>query len=177
MSAASHSADSGTAAQASPAIPRPIHVKAPLVHAPSWHTYWTNPGDSGLPTRLFFEERLAQAAKRCDAKRSRLAVLFVDLDRFKSVNDTFGEAMMKAIPGLAKRLEMPYEIVETIGKGGMGAVYKVEQVFLKKEFALKTFGGTFNEHQARRFQTEAKATSKLDHPNIVRVSDFGLIDN
>jgi branched-chain amino acid transport system substrate-binding protein len=31
-----------------------------------------------------------------------------------SVNDTFGEAMMKAIPGLAKRLEMPYEIVEVI---------------------------------------------------------------
>ncbi|MBX9948064.1 MAG: serine/threonine protein kinase [Candidatus Obscuribacterales bacterium] len=70
-----------------------------------------------------------------------------------------------------------YRVISLIGKGGMGAVYKVEQVFLKKEFALKTFGGTFNEHQARRFQTEAKATSKLDHPNIVRVSDFGLIDN
>lgn len=70
-----------------------------------------------------------------------------------------------------------YRVISLIGKGGMGAVYKVEQIFLKKEFALKTFGGTFNEHQARRFQTEAKATSKLDHPNIVRVSDFGLIDN
>jgi len=70
-----------------------------------------------------------------------------------------------------------YRVISLLGKGGMGAVYKVEQTFLKKEFALKTFGGTFNEHQARRFQTEAKATSKLDHPNIVRVSDFGLIDN
>lgn len=73
-------------------------------------------------------------------------------------------------------LDTKYRVISLIGKGGMGAVYKVEQIFLKKEFALKTFGGNFNENQARRFQTEAKATSKLDHPNIVRVSDFGVID-
>ena len=47
---------------------------------------------TGLPTRQFFEERLAAAAKRCDAKRGQLAVLFIDLDGFKPVNDTFGHA-------------------------------------------------------------------------------------
>ena len=47
---------------------------------------------TGLPTRHFFEERLAAAARRCDAKRSKLAVLFIDLDGFKPVNDTFGHA-------------------------------------------------------------------------------------
>jgi len=47
---------------------------------------------TGLPTRQFFESRLAAAAKRCDAKRSQLAVLFIDLDGFKPVNDTFGHA-------------------------------------------------------------------------------------
>ncbi len=47
---------------------------------------------TGLPTRQFFEERLAAAAKRCDAKRSKLAVLFIDLDGFKPVNDTYGHA-------------------------------------------------------------------------------------
>jgi diguanylate cyclase (GGDEF)-like protein len=47
---------------------------------------------TGLPTRQFFEERLIAAAKRCDAKRSKLAVLFIDLDGFKPVNDTYGHA-------------------------------------------------------------------------------------
>jgi diguanylate cyclase (GGDEF)-like protein len=45
---------------------------------------------TGLPTRLFFEERMRTEAKRCDARRTRLAVLFIDLDGFKPVNDTFG---------------------------------------------------------------------------------------
>ena len=47
---------------------------------------------TGLPTRQFFEERLTAAARRCDAKKTKLAVLFIDLDGFKPVNDTFGHA-------------------------------------------------------------------------------------
>ena len=47
---------------------------------------------TGLPTRQFFEERLTAAARRCDSKNTKLAVLFIDLDGFKPVNDTFGHA-------------------------------------------------------------------------------------
>ncbi len=43
-----------------------------------------------LPTRVYFESRLAAVARSCDAKGRRLALLFIDLDGFKPVNDTFG---------------------------------------------------------------------------------------
>ncbi len=70
-----------------------------------------------------------------------------------------------------------YKIISCIGKGGMGTVYHVEQIFLHKHYALKTLAGEVSESHWRRFQIEAQAASMLEHPNIVGVVDFGLVDN
>lgn len=70
-----------------------------------------------------------------------------------------------------------YRVLSFIGRGGIGSVYKVEQIFLKKEFALKTLNPiSTSDVVVRRFQKEAQALSKLDHQNLVRAVDFGLID-
>ena len=47
---------------------------------------------TGLPTRLFFESKLSDAARKCRDGGARLAVFFIDLDGFKPVNDTFGHS-------------------------------------------------------------------------------------
>ncbi len=78
------------------------------------------------------------------------------------------------IPDLAK-LFPQLEILELIGKGGMGAVYKARQPALDRFVALKILaprsGGDLD--FAERFTREARALAKLSHPNIVAVHDFG----
>lgn len=71
-----------------------------------------------------------------------------------------------------------YRIISLLGRGGMGVVYKVEQIFLGKELALKTIDATSRSDIAiRRFQAEARAIFAVNHPNIVAVHDFGLLDD
>lgn len=70
-----------------------------------------------------------------------------------------------------------YRVLSRLGRGGMGLVYRVEQIFIKKQFALKTIDSrVLSETAVRRFQQEAKASFALQHPNIVTVNDFGVLD-
>ncbi|MBS1955763.1 MAG: serine/threonine protein kinase [Cyanobacteria bacterium SZAS-4] len=71
-----------------------------------------------------------------------------------------------------------YRVLSLLGRGGMGVVYKVEQIFLGKELALKTIDqASQSESAIRRFQAEARAVFTVNHPNIVSVHDFGLLDD
>ncbi len=67
------------------------------------------------------------------------------------------------------------EIIELLGRGGMGAVYKARQTKLNRFVALKIISAEagVDPHFAERFQREAQALAKLNHPNIVSVFDFG----
>jgi formylglycine-generating enzyme required for sulfatase activity/WD40 repeat protein/serine/threonine protein kinase len=71
----------------------------------------------------------------------------------------------------------PYELLEKLGEGGMGAVYKALHSSLEKVVALKVLPRDRLTPQAiSRFKREMKAVGKLDHPNIVRATDAGEAD-
>jgi tRNA A-37 threonylcarbamoyl transferase component Bud32/DUF4097 and DUF4098 domain-containing protein YvlB len=70
------------------------------------------------------------------------------------------------------------EILELLGRGGMGVVYKARQKRLDRLVALKILPSSVGHSQAfaERFQREAQALARLTHPNIVAVHDFGQTD-
>src|SRR6185503_19490284 len=77
-----------------------------------------------------------------------------------------------------RRLFPQLEVIEFLGKGGMGAVYKARQLALDRFVALKILPleGPHGPPFADRFNREARALARLTHPNIVAVHDFGQVN-
>src|SRR5688500_168378 len=71
-----------------------------------------------------------------------------------------------------------YEILDVIGKGGMGAVYRARHVYLEQERAIKVIHSNLAEdrHFIDRFIREARILTKLHHPNLVQLHEFGTLD-
>ncbi len=112
--------------------------------------------------------------------------------------ETFCQCQLKENPGRAKSVETPvgslfgdapgdkdvfdlpdfgteYEVLERIGKGGMGSVYKVRDVNLDRFLAIKVLHDELKDDQqsVSRFEREAKAALKLMHENLVPVFAYG----
>ena len=68
-----------------------------------------------------------------------------------------------------------YQVLGTIGRGGMGEVFKAYQADLRRHVAIKTLlsGEQASQEFLERFQREARMAAKLSHPNIVPIYDIG----
>ena len=77
-----------------------------------------------------------------------------------------------------QKINERYEILKSIGEGGMANVYLAHDTILNRDVAIKVLRGDLenNEKFIRRFQREAKSVSDLSHPNIVEVYDVGEED-
>lgn len=70
-----------------------------------------------------------------------------------------------------------FEIQRLIGKGGMAVVYKARDLVLNRTVAIKILRSMrmMDRNAIVRFQREAQAASRLDHPNVIKVLEFGVI--
>ena len=90
---------------------------------------------------------------------------------FSFLNDSKEESA----GGLTGKVIGGYKLMERVGRGGMGTVYKAEQISLKREVALKVLSAKLLSDPVfvERFVEEARAAGGLIHPNIVQVIDVG----
>ncbi len=95
-------------------------------------------------------------------------------------NETGAKAKRPQAPSVEeiKPLFPQLEVLDFIGQGGMGAVYKARQKELDRTVALKILPAEIGETPgfAERFTREARALAKLNHPGIVTIYDFGRAD-
>lgn len=68
-----------------------------------------------------------------------------------------------------------YRVLRRIGQGGMGAVYEARHLLLDSAVAIKVLLQTHDLESQQRFLREAKLASKVQHPNTVFLSDFGVL--
>ena len=97
-------------------------------------------------------------------------------DSTVEVCDRDGATLTHEMP-VDRLVDGKYRLERLLGKGGMGAVYVAEDIRLARRVAVKLLIGTMfgNRAALRRFEREAQASARLNHPNIVRVYDYGAL--
>jgi serine/threonine protein kinase len=68
-----------------------------------------------------------------------------------------------------------YELLETLGRGGMGAIYRVRDLALGRDVAMKVLSGAADPASLARIENEARILARLEHPGIVPVHDVGTL--
>jgi serine/threonine-protein kinase len=113
-----------------------------------------------------------------DELEARARALAPDLARTAGDQSALTESLPPAEEELLPRPFGPYELLERLGHGGMGVVYKARQTGLDRLVALKRLhaGSYAGPDERARFRTEGQALARVRHPNVVQVYEVGEHD-
>lgn len=123
-----------------------------------------NPQTSSAPTRALADFAFGSHSRIADTSRplAWLSPEELSIDLADPEQRRFGD----------------YELVEQIGQGGMGVVYRARQLGLERDVAFKLLaaGPWASEEFVERFRREARSAARMQHPNIVEIYEFGHRD-
>ena len=86
---------------------------------------------------------------------------------------SFEDEKQEIVPG--QLFAGQYEIISTLGRGGMSVVYKARHRLMDRMVAIKLLQAENDPIAVERFKHEAKSSSTLKHPNIISIYDFGIV--
>lgn len=105
----------------------------------------------------------------------QLRVMLGDLT---GAEKAFGKDEEEEVDSLAGKILGEYRLLEVIGAGGMGVVYKAERLNFPQTVAVKILPGTTLTRELRqRFQRERDILAKMEHPNLTRLIDGGIAED
>ncbi len=133
----------------------------------------------GLVTLAEVEHCKAQRAKLAASNKEQSPSLLEVMVAAKALTASQARRVLQEVGGDGERkLEIPgYQILEKIGKGSMGLVYKAKQTSVDRVVAVKVLLNALasNKEFIKRFDREAKIAAKLSHNNIVNAIDAGEV--
>src|SRR2546427_4375807 len=130
------------------------------------------------------EERQKFLEQECDSNQE----LRREVESLLAAHDKSGSFM--AEPAVARMAEVlhratsrfqpgdtlgAYKVLDLVGRGGMGEVYRARDARLKRDVAIKVLPRAFaaDPERLRRFEQEARSAAALNHPNIIVIYDIG----